>query len=90
MAKLSHPSVVPVFDVGTHGDQVFVAMELVDGDTLKRALRERPRPWREVLAMFAHAGRGLAAAHEAGIVHRDFKPENVLVGKDGRVRVTDG
>jgi eukaryotic-like serine/threonine-protein kinase len=89
MAMLSHPAVVPVFDVGSDGDQLFVAMELVDGDTLQRALGDKPRRWREVLAMFAQAGRGLAAAHDVGIVHRDFKPENVLVGRDGRVRVTD-
>lgn len=89
MARLTHPNVLPVHDIGQEGDQVYVAIELVDGTTLRGWLRERPRTWREVLRAFCEAGRGLAAAHRAGLVHRDFKPDNVLVGKDGRVRVTD-
>jgi eukaryotic-like serine/threonine-protein kinase len=64
-------------------------MELVEGPTLAQWLRQRERPWREVLGLFLEAGRGLAAAHRAGLVHRDFKPANVLVGADGRPRVTD-
>jgi serine/threonine-protein kinase len=88
MASLSHPNVVTVFDVGTQEDRVWIAMEKVEGGTLREWLKER-RTWREVVAMFVQAGRGLAAAHEAGIVHRDFKPENVLVGRDGRARVGD-
>jgi serine/threonine protein kinase len=89
LARLSHPNVVAVHDVGSlPGDQVFVAMELVDGTTLRAWLRT-PRPWREVRAVLHAAGQGLAAAHRAGLVHRDFKPENVLVGADGRVRVMD-
>ncbi|MBI4704291.1 MAG: serine/threonine protein kinase [Deltaproteobacteria bacterium] len=86
MARLSHPNVVAVFDVGDIDGQLFVAMEYVE-QTLERWLRARP--WSEVLDGFLQAGRGLGAAHEAGLVHRDFKPANVLVGRDGRVRVTD-
>jgi len=89
MAHLAHPNVVQVFDVGTVGRQVFVAMELVEGGTLTRWLRARPRSTPEILDAFVQAGRGLAAAHDKGVVHRDFKPDNVLVGDDGRVRVTD-
>ncbi|MDQ3340050.1 MAG: serine/threonine-protein kinase [Myxococcota bacterium] len=88
MAKLAHPNVVAVYDAATDGDQSFVAMELVDGSDLEVWLRE-PRTWRAIVARFIEAGRGLAAAHAAGIVHRDFKPANVLVGSDGRTRVTD-
>jgi len=88
MAKLAHPDVITVYDVGTVGDEVFIAMELVDGTTLGEWMRT-PRSWREVVAVMRKAGEGLAAAHAAGIVHRDFKPDNVLVSRDGRVRVTD-
>ncbi len=88
MARISHPNIVGVYDVGSLGDDVYVAMELVEGGTLTGWLKT-PRTWREVVAMFRYAGRGLAAAHAAGIVHRDFKPDNVLVAHDGRVRVTD-
>ena len=90
MAKLSHPNVITVYDVGTTDGQVFVAMELVVGSDLRRWLeRRRSAGWREILALFIAAGRGLEAAHEVALVHRDFKPENVLVGDDGRVRVLD-
>jgi tetratricopeptide (TPR) repeat protein len=88
MAQLAHPNVVAVFDVGTAGQQLFIAMELVRGTTLAHYLQTR-RSRREIVDAFAQAGRGLAAAHAAGLVHRDFKPANVLVGADGRVRVTD-
>jgi eukaryotic-like serine/threonine-protein kinase len=89
MAQLAHPNVVAVYELGRYENQVFVAMELVEGQTLSDWLAERNRDWREVVDVFLAAGRGLAAAHVAGLVHRDFKPENVLIGRDGRVRVTD-
>jgi serine/threonine protein kinase/tetratricopeptide (TPR) repeat protein len=89
MAKLSHPNVIVVFDVGTFGDSVFVAMEFVEGNTVGYWLQVAPRSWRDVLGIFSAAGRGLAAAHAAGMVHRDFKPDNVMVTRDGQVRVMD-
>jgi tetratricopeptide (TPR) repeat protein/predicted Ser/Thr protein kinase len=89
MAQLSHPNVLAVYDVGELDGNVFLAMELVEGGTLTHWMREKKRSWREVLDVFLAAARGLSAAHAAGLIHRDFKPDNVLVGKDGRVRVTD-
>src|SRR5262249_21774566 len=89
LARLSHPNVVLVHDVGTWGDQVFLAMEYVEGCSLRQWLQAEQRSWREVLNVLLAAGRGLSAAHAAGIVHRDFKPENVLVAKSGRVCVAD-
>ena len=88
LAKLSHPNVVAVFDVGEHEGQVFVAMEYVEGQSLRRWL-EVPRSLTQILEVFIAAGEGLAAAHKAGLVHRDFKPDNVLVGVDGRPRILD-
>lgn len=89
MAQVGHPNVVAVFDAGAHDDQVFVAMEFVDGQTLREWLEESERSAIEILTAFLEAARGLHAAHEAGFVHRDFKPDNVLVDGAGRVRVTD-
>ena len=89
LAQVAHPNVVNVFDAGLHGEGVFVAMEYVEGRTLGAWLREERHPWRDVLARFVDAGRGLAAVHAAKLVHRDFKPDNVLIGRDGRVRITD-
>ena len=89
MAKLSHANVITVFEVGTADGEDFVAMELVDGGTLGDWLESaKPRP-RDVIAAFVAAGRGLAAAHAEGLVHRDFKPSNVLRSRSGRIVVTD-
>jgi serine/threonine protein kinase len=89
MAQLSDPNVVRVHDLVVHEGDLYIAMELVDGVSLATWLAEKPRAWREVLEAFMQAGRGLAAAHEVGLVHRDFKPENVLRSARGRVCVTD-
>ncbi|HEU4412277.1 MAG TPA: serine/threonine-protein kinase [Polyangiaceae bacterium] len=88
MARVSHPNVVPVYDVGSWRGRVFVAMERVEGLPLSALLRAGV-DWRRALGLFAQAGRGLGAAHRAGVVHRDFKPDNVLVDGEGRARVTD-
>lgn len=89
LARLEHPNVVQVFRVGSHRGRSFIVMEWVQGPTLAQWVRERPRAWPEILAVYRDAGLGLAAAHAQGLVHRDFKPHNVLLGADGRVRVAD-
>jgi serine/threonine protein kinase len=89
LARLSHPNVVPVYESGEHGDHAYIAMEYVAGDTLRGWLRAAPRTTTEILEVFVAAGRGLEAAHGQGLTHRDFKPDNVMVGDDGRARVMD-
>jgi serine/threonine-protein kinase len=89
LARLSHPNVVAVYDVGTTDAGIYVAMEYVSGPTLRQWGESKKRTAAEVLKVFGEAGRGLAAAHAAGLVHRDFKPSNVIIGADGRVRVLD-
>jgi predicted Ser/Thr protein kinase len=89
MARLSHPNVVQVFEVGEYQGNLFLAMEFVHGRTLDAWQREAPRCWRDIVAMHVQAGRGLAAAHRAGLIHRDYKPSNVIVSQDGRARVLD-
>ena len=89
MARLSHPNVVQVYEAGEVDGHLFLAMEFVQGVTLRAWMTQRPRPWHEVLPVLLQAGRGLAAAHAAGLTHRDFKPDNVMVGDDGRALVLD-
>jgi tetratricopeptide (TPR) repeat protein len=89
MARVEHENVLAVHEVGVVGDDVFIAMEFAGGGTLRSWCKAQQRPWREIVARFVQAGRGLAAAHDAGLVHRDFKPENVLLTVDGGVRVAD-
>jgi predicted Ser/Thr protein kinase len=90
LARLTHENVVVVYDVGTEAGQLWIAMEFVAGRTLREWRRENPEAgWVEVTRLLLAAARGLAAAHRAGVVHRDFKPDNVMVGDDGRVRVAD-
>ena len=88
LAKLSHPNVVSVHDVGQADGRMFLAMEHIEGRALSDVFGDR-LPWPRVLELFCEAGRGLAAAHAAGLIHRDFKPQNTMLGTDGRVRVLD-
>jgi len=94
LAQVSHPNVVQIYEAGTYNGRLFIAMELIRGKTLTSWLKDAaqvPRAvrQREILRQFIAAGRGLEAAHAAGVAHRDFKPDNVLVGDDGRARVVD-
>jgi tRNA A-37 threonylcarbamoyl transferase component Bud32/tetratricopeptide (TPR) repeat protein len=89
-AKVSHANVVVVYEAGTFGDRVFIAMEFVEGHTLRYWLQAQRRDWQEILDAFVAAGRGLGAAHDKDLVHRDFKPDNVMVSaQGGQVRVMD-
>ena len=89
LARVADPHVVAVHEVGRCRGLAFIAMELIDGPDLHQWLRERPRDWTEVIDRVLEAGRGLAAAHRVGLVHGDVKPANVIVGRDGRVRLVD-
>ncbi|MFV8751317.1 protein kinase domain-containing protein [Nannocystaceae bacterium ST9] len=89
LAKLSHPNVVQIYEIGEHEDRTYLAMEYVEGQTLATWLARGEHAWQEIVDRFIAAGRGLAAAHRAGVIHRDFKPENVLLGDAGEVRVAD-
>ncbi len=89
IAKISHPNVVGIFDVGVHQGHVFMAMEHLAGGTLRDWLAAKKRPWRDVVKVFIEIGRGLAGAHAEGLVHRDFKPDNVLIDKNAVPKVVD-
>jgi hypothetical protein len=88
-SALNHPNIVTLHDIGTEGDTFYIAMELVEGQTLRELLRPGPLPRKKLLELAVPIAEGLAQAHEAGIVHRDLKPENVMVSRDGRVKILD-
>jgi serine/threonine protein kinase len=89
MARLDHPNVVRIYEVGTHEGRAFLALEYVQGRTLREWLEAEKPTLPQIVARYVEAGRGLQAAHQAGVMHRDFKPDNTLLGDDGRVRVVD-
>lgn len=89
LAKLSHPNVVAIFDVGVVDEQVYLVMEFVGGRTLRTYAQESGRTYRDVLRAYKKAAAGLAAAHQGGLVHRDFKPDNAVIDEDDRVRIID-
>ena len=80
LAQLAHPNVVAIYDVGEHDGAIYIAMEYVEGRTLRAWWKAEAPDWRRTLAVFREAARGLAAAHQVGLVHRDVKPDNIVVG----------
>ena len=88
-ARIEHPNLVTIYEVGEANDVAYIAMEYVRGQTVRAWIDERPRSWREVLRVFLQAGEGLAAAHRGRVLHRDFKPDNILLDDEGRARVVD-
>ncbi len=89
LAQLAHPNVVSAYDVGAIGNQVFIAMELVEGKTLSQWIKSDKLSVQQIVNVLVAAGRGMVAAHQVGLIHRDFKPDNIIVGNDGRARVLD-
>lgn len=89
LARVTHPRVISIYEVGEADGRLYLTMEFVDGITLRRWQTEGTRHWRDIVCMYVHAGDGLRAAHAVGVVHRDFKPDNVLIGPDGLPRVAD-
>jgi serine/threonine protein kinase len=89
LARLRHPNIVGVYEVGVDDGRMFIALEYIQGRTVRQWLAAETRPWPEIVRVFLAAGEGLAAAHARGLVHRDFKPDNVMVADDGSVRVLD-
>lgn len=89
LARLAHPNIVTVYEAFEVDAQLCIVMELVAGQTLREWLADSPRSLSEILGILVQAGRGIAAAHAAGLVHRDLKPDNIMIGDDGRVRVMD-
>lgn len=89
LARITHPNVISIYEVGEHHGALFLAMEFVQGMTLRQWVQHQPRSWREIWSIYRQAAHGLGAVHAAGLIHRDFKPENAIVGIDGRVRVLD-
>ena len=88
-SALNHPNIVTVYDVGTEASVPYIVSELIEGTSLREVLTRAPLATRDALDLAAQMADGLAAAHQAGIVHRDFKPENVMVTRDGRVKIVD-
>ncbi|HEY7862766.1 MAG TPA: serine/threonine-protein kinase, partial [Thermoanaerobaculia bacterium] len=88
-SSLNHPNIVTIFEIGTADNSPFLAMELIDGQTLRDLLDAGPVPIRRAIDLAAQVSDGLAKAHEAGIVHRDLKPDNIMVSKDGFAKILD-